>query len=178
MPPQLETRADCSRCAALCCIAYPADDTPGFAASKAAGEPCPHLGDCGACRIYTRREQQGFTGCIRYDCFGAGQHVVQTLFGGRDWRDDPALLEPMVTAFLAMRPVSDLLLLAERALASAPPDIAGPLGAVRTELEEIAAAPQGLDSGVRLSRAGAALRDIYARLDAAVPGFRAASRTV
>ena len=111
----IETRADCSRCAALCCIAYPSDDMPGFSARKEAGEPCPKLGRDGLCTIYERREEEGFAGCIRYECFGAGQHVVETLFAGRDWRSDPALLPAMVENFLAMRPVSDLLFLARRA---------------------------------------------------------------
>jgi hypothetical protein len=178
MAERIATRSDCSRCAALCCIAYPSDDMPGFSARKAAGEPCPNLDACGACRTYERREQEGFAGCVSYECFGAGQHVVQTLFAGRDWRDDPALLQPMVGAFLAMRPVSDLLFLADRALAKAGPDVAVQLSALRAELEDLAAARAGLDDGPRLERASTALRAIYARLDATVPGFRTVGRTV
>ena len=112
---EIETSADCSRCAALCCVAYPSDEMPGFSARKEAGEPCPKLGSDGLCTIYERRADEGFAGCIRYECFGAGQHVVETLFEGRDWRSDPALLPIMIESFLAMRPVSDLLFLARRA---------------------------------------------------------------
>ena len=45
MATRLESRSDCTRCAALCCIAYPSEDMPGFAAAKEAGQPCPKLGD-------------------------------------------------------------------------------------------------------------------------------------
>lgn len=116
MAAVLETRSDCSRCAALCCIAYPSEDMPGFAATKSAGEPCPKLGGNGLCTIYEHRAEQGFAGCIRFECFGAGQQVVQNLFAGRDWRDDPAVLAEMVDAFLTMRPVADLNFLAQRAI--------------------------------------------------------------
>lgn len=115
MPAVLETRSDCDRCAALCCIAYPSEDMPGFSAIKSAGEPCPKLGGNGLCTIYEHRAEKGFAGCIRFECFGAGQHVVQYLFAGNDWRNDLALLGPMVDAFLAMRPVADLNFLAQRA---------------------------------------------------------------
>ena len=37
MAVPLENRSDCTRCAALCCIAYPSQDMPGFAAAKDAG---------------------------------------------------------------------------------------------------------------------------------------------
>ena len=115
MAAPLEHRSDCTRCAALCCIAYPSQDMPGFAAAKDAGEACPKLANDGRCTIYADRADQGFAGCIRFECFGAGQHVVQNLFAGNDWRNDQALLGPMVDAFLAMRPVADLNFLAQRA---------------------------------------------------------------
>ena len=115
MAVPLVNRSDCTRCAALCCIAYPSQDMPGFAAAKDAGEACPKLANDGRCTIYADRADQGFAGCIQFECFGAGQHVVQNLFAGNDWRNDQALLGPMVDAFLAMRPVADLNFLAQRA---------------------------------------------------------------
>ena len=108
---------------------------PGFAAAKEAGQPCPKLGHDGLCTIYADRAEQGFAGCLRFECFGAGQHVVQTLFEGRDWRDDRELLGPMIETFLAMRPVSDLAFLVSRALASGPdPDTTLRLEALQAEL--------------------------------------------
>ena len=162
----LETRSDCSRCAALCCIAYPSEDMPGFSACKAAGEPCPKLGADGLCTIYGRREEEGFAGCIRYECFGAGQHVVEHLFDGRDWRDDPALLAPMIDAFLAMRPVSDLAYLVESALALDLPEATrDELLAYQSELADIAATRACLSDTARLADAQAAIRRIYATID-------------
>ena len=163
MAPALETRSDCTRCAALCCIAYPSEDMPGFAAAKAAGEPCPKLAANGLCTIYEHRAEEGFAGCIRFECFGAGQHVVQTLFDGRDWRDDAALLGPMVDAFLAMRPVSDLAYLVERALGVAPTD--ANLLELREELEAIAASRETLADSARIARAEHRVRRAYAALD-------------
>lgn len=168
MAAPLETRSDCSRCAALCCIAYPSDDMPGFAAVKEAGEPCPKLGPDGLCSIYENRADEGFAGCIRYECFGAGQHVVQALFEGRDWRDEPALLGPMVDSFLAMRPVSDLAYLVERAIESGPPeDVLSDLVELRGELLDIAASRATLADRARIARAEAAVRRAYASLDPA-----------
>ena len=162
----LETRSDCSRCAALCCIAYPSEDMPGFSACKAAGEPCPKLGADGLCTIYGRREEEGFAGCIRYECFGAGQHVVEHLFRGRDWREDATLLGPMVEAFLAMRPVSDLAYLVESALTlELPETLRENLLACRSELADIAATRDGLSDSRRIAGAQAAIRRIYATID-------------
>lgn len=163
MAPVLETRSDCTRCAALCCIAYPSDEMPGFAAAKAAGEPCPKLAANGLCTIYERRAEEGFAGCIRFECFGAGQHVVQTLFDGRDWRDDAALLGPMIDAFLAMRPVSDLAYLVERALGAMPSDNA--LLTLREELGDIASSRETLADTARVARAEQRVRRAYAELD-------------
>jgi hypothetical protein len=158
----LEIRSDCSRCAALCCIAFPSDEMPGFSASKQAGEPCPKLDQGGRCTIYDRREQEGFGGCIRFECFGAGQHVTQTLFGGRDWRDDPRLLDPMVEAFLSSRRVFELLYLVNHAKErELDPGQTETIEALKEELAEIAHAggtPQGLD------RIDGLLREIFAQI--------------
>jgi len=115
-------RPDCDRCAALCCVALAFDRGPMFAIDKANGEPCPNLGAGNGCRIYADRAKLGFPGCIAFDCLGAGQRVTQDLFGGRSWRDDPALLAPMGRAFEAMRRLHETAqLLAEAAKLPLPP---------------------------------------------------------
>lgn len=168
MAAPLETRSDCSRCAALCCIAYPSDEMPGFSAAKDAGEPCPKLSAEGLCTIYEDREAKGFAGCIRFECFGAGQHVVQHLFAGRDWRDDPTLLGPMIETFLAMRPVSDLAFLIERARPVAPGEaVAARFAQLDEELRDIADTREGLADTARITRAENAVRRAYATLDPA-----------
>ena len=96
-------RGDCARCAALCCVALAFDRSPLFAFDKPAGEPCANLGARGRCTIHAERAAKGFAGCEAYDCLGAGQAVTQGLFDGKSWRDDPALLGPMMRAFAVMR---------------------------------------------------------------------------
>ena len=110
-------RADCGRCAGLCCVALAFDRSALFAEDKAAGSPCRHLGSTDRCRIHSRRAESGFAGCVHYDCLGAGQLVTQDLFGGRSWRDCPDGGKAMFAAFLRMRRVQEwraMLALAKR----------------------------------------------------------------
>lgn len=104
-----DLKADCTQCAALCCVAFPFDRNEDFAIDKAAGEPCLHIGACGECRIHHSRPERGFSGCVAFECFGAGQRVVQTMFKGRSWQDEPALLRPMMEAFRPMKKACELL---------------------------------------------------------------------
>ena len=92
----------CEDCAALCCVLLPFDAGDAFGFDKAALVPCSHLAGH-RCRVHDRLAEAGFPGCVRFDCFGAGQRVVQGVFGGRSWRDDPGLMAPMAAAFRAMR---------------------------------------------------------------------------
>lgn len=108
--PSNRWRGDCSRCAALCCVSLAFDRGEAFAFDKAAGEACPLLGPGHACSIHAQRAQQGFGGCVAYDCLGAGQRVTAELFGGRSWQAEPHLLRPMLDAFWRLREVRQLLL--------------------------------------------------------------------
>jgi len=105
--PQLQ--ADCARCAALCCVAPGFSASADFAIDKAPGQPCPHLDAGFRCSIHDQLRPRGFPGCASYDCFGAGQHVIQGTFGGQDWRQAPALAGEMFAAFAVMRPLHELL---------------------------------------------------------------------
>ena len=113
-PPSDPFAPDCPRCAALCCVALAFDRSDLFAFDKPAGAPCRHLAGH-ACTIHDRLSAEGFEGCVRYDCLGAGQAVVQEVFGGRSWRDEPALLAPMMEAFRTLRRIRDLAQLLEAA---------------------------------------------------------------
>jgi hypothetical protein len=104
-------RADCQRCAALCCVGLAFDRGALFAFDKPAGTPCPHLSGAARCTIHAQRALRGFAGCASYDCHGAGQRVTQELFQGRSWQDAPELLPGMLDAFRAMRQVHELLIL-------------------------------------------------------------------
>lgn len=134
----MELRADCGRCVGLCCVG------PGFAASadfaitKPAGRPCPNLRADFRCAVHDRLKPAGFPGCAAYDCFGAGQHVAQGTFEGRDWRRHPELGEQMFAAFAVMRQLHELLWYLREALGL---DAAGPLraelGAAQAEIERL-----------------------------------------
>ncbi|MEV6929298.1 pentapeptide repeat-containing protein [Dactylosporangium sp. NPDC051485] len=104
-----ELRADCSRCFGLCCVAPTFARSSDFAIDKPAGQPCPNLGDTFRCGIHTRLRERGFAGCTVYDCFGAGQHVAQVVYEGRDWRGDPASAPRMFDVFAAVRILHELL---------------------------------------------------------------------
>lgn len=99
-----ELKADCSRCAALCCMALPFDKGASFALDKPALHPCPNLSDH-VCTIHDRLATAGFSGCVRFDCLGAGQRVVQEVFAGADWQRDSTLRAPMAEALALLRRV-------------------------------------------------------------------------
>ena len=100
--PDLKT--DCSACTSLCCVALHFDKGKDFALDKPAGIACPNLSqDSFSCAIHDDLSKAGFTGCIKFDCLGAGQHTVQGVFGGTDWRTHPELLPEMMDVFRIMR---------------------------------------------------------------------------
>ncbi|WP_299039085.1 pentapeptide repeat-containing protein [uncultured Pseudokineococcus sp.] len=74
-------RADCSRCVGLCCVAPAFAASADFAIDKPAGVACPNLRGDARCGIHDRLRPEGFPGCVVFDCFGAGQHVVSLVLG-------------------------------------------------------------------------------------------------
>ncbi len=68
--------ADCTRCAALCCVHTTFTTSADFAIDKPAGTPCPNLGADHRCTIHDTLRPSGFVGCVAFDCYGAGQRVV------------------------------------------------------------------------------------------------------
>jgi uncharacterized protein YjbI with pentapeptide repeats len=104
----LELTADCSRCAGLCCVAPAFAKSSDFAIDKPAGRPCPHLRSDFRCEIHEHLAERGFPGCAVFDCFGAGQHLVQETFGGADWRFRGSLAGQMFTLLPVMRQVHEL----------------------------------------------------------------------
>ncbi len=106
---------DCSKCAALCCLVLAFDKGEDFAFNKNPCEPCRNLSDH-SCSIHDRLLEEGFRGCVAYDCLGAGNRVIQEVFGGKSWRQEPRLMRVMMEAFSGMREVHkriDLLRAAE-----------------------------------------------------------------
>ena len=100
---------NCSKCAALCCVALAFDKSHLFGCDKAAGTACTHLDGKAQCGIHDDKKQQGFLGCVLYSCQGAGQRVTQECFGGQSWQDHPQQLPAMLKAFQSARKVHELL---------------------------------------------------------------------
>ena len=138
MTPVARLRADCTRCSALCCVASAFAKSADFAIDKPAGQPCPNLRADFRCGIHDRLRPLGFPGCAVYDCFGAGQKITQSTFGGQDWRRNPELARQIFDAFAIMRGLHELLWYLSEALELAP---GGALGArlerLQGEIEQL-----------------------------------------
>lgn len=103
-----ELRADCARCVGLCCVALPFKASADFAFDKDAGEPCRNLTADLRCSIHARLRDNGFSGCVSFDCFGAGQKVTKA-FPGRDWREGPDTAGRMFAVFPVVKGLHELL---------------------------------------------------------------------
>ena len=102
-------RADCSRCAGLCCVAPPFAASADFAFDKPAGVACRHLQDDFRCGIHDRLRSSGFPGCTVFDCFGAGQRITQETFGGPTWREAPGLADDQFAVLPVVRRLHEML---------------------------------------------------------------------
>ncbi|WP_214414131.1 pentapeptide repeat-containing protein [Sphaerisporangium fuscum] len=143
-----ELRADCASCFGLCCVALPFSASADFAIDKDAGRPCPNLRTDFRCGIHQNLRQEGFQGCVAFDCFGAGQKVSQVTFAGDDWRRAPGTAARMFEVFPVMRQLHELLWYLTEALTL---EAARPVhGEIRPVLEEI----EGLTRGTPESLAG------------------------
>ena len=132
-------RADCSRCAALCCTVLGFAKSARFAIDKPVGAPCPHLLPDLRCDIHSELRQRGFAGCVEYDCFGAGQRVTGQLFPGRDWRSEPGVAGDMGAALLIMEQLHALLWYLADAADALRPGVSGrPAGAADSGDEGLA----------------------------------------
>jgi uncharacterized protein YjbI with pentapeptide repeats len=138
--PRRELRADCARCFGLCCVAPAFAASADFAIDKPAGRPCPHLERDFRCGIHAELRERGFAGCAVFDCYGAGQRIARSTFGGRDWRRSPELAEPMFAAFAVLRQLHELLwYLAEALTLDAARPLHAELRRARDEIERLAA---------------------------------------
>jgi len=158
-------RADCARCAGLCCVAPAFAASADFALDKPAGTACPHLQGDSRCGIHADLRERGFPGCTVFDCFGAGQQTVQVTFGGRDWRGSAELATSVFAAFGVQRQLHELLWYLTEALAlPAAAPLRRELAAARDRTEELTgAAPQALaavDTAALRAEAGALLTSV------------------
>ncbi|MDN4614074.1 pentapeptide repeat-containing protein [Leifsonia sp. F6_8S_P_1B] len=170
-----ELTADCSRCAGLCCVALAFAKSADFAFDKAAGEECVNLDDGFRCRIHPRLRDRGFKGCTVFDCFGAGQHVTQSLYGGATWRDGAEVRDGMFAVFPIVRQLHELLFYLREALTM--PAAASLHPALRQAEREVLAASEAepalilaLDIEELRAPAAALLRDAARLTRETLPG--------
>lgn len=165
-----ELVADCGRCAGLCCVAPAFARSADFAVDKAAGTPCGHLHADFRCGIHGELRERGFAGCTVFDCLGAGQHVVQVTFGGRDWQADPSLAVPMFDAFATVRALHELLFLVEEARMLHPSGALDAVAArIRSDRDGIGHSRGDVDLTGLQHAVGPLLREVSTHVRAAVP---------
>ncbi|RTL65537.1 MAG: pentapeptide repeat-containing protein [Pseudonocardiaceae bacterium] len=175
--PRSALRADCGACAGLCCVAPAFARSSDFPVDKPAGTACRNLLDDFRCGIHDRLRDEGWSGCTVFDCFGAGQQVVQVTFGGRDWRTEPEAATSMFVAFEVMRPIHELRwYLAESLATPAAAPLHDAAHALLAETERIAAlgpdALTGIDVDAHRARVNEVLLGVGERVRAASPGPR------
>ena len=123
-----------------------------FAIDKPAGTACPNLQADFRCGIHAQLRERGFPGCEVFDCFGAGQQLTQVTFGGRSWREDPALAAAQFAVLPVMRQLHEILwYLAEALTLPAAAPLHGEVRTARTRTEGLTAGTAeeliGLDMG-------------------------------
>jgi uncharacterized protein YjbI with pentapeptide repeats len=118
---------DCARCVGLCCVALPFRVSHGFAFAKDAGELCLHLDGDYRCSIHATLRENGMGGCTAYECFGAGQHVTQMVYGGASWRGAPDGGAEMFEVFAVVQRLHEMLVLLGEAADLAPDPALGRL---------------------------------------------------
>lgn len=104
-------RGDCGRCEGLCCVSLSFERSEWFSFDKVADEPCRYLLGSHACAIHSELRAAGHAGCASYDCYGAGQRVVQELFAGASWRQSAATAAAVFSAFQRLKELHELLFL-------------------------------------------------------------------
>jgi hypothetical protein len=167
-------RADCSRCAALCCVAPAFAASADFAIDKPAGTPCPNLRDDDLCGIHDRLRQRGFPGCAVFDCFGAGQHVTQGTFGGRSWRESPELAGAMFAVLPVMRQLHEMLWhLTEAATRAEAAPLHPEIAAARARTERAADGSPDELAGLDIASMRRAVGDLLERVSTLVRGTSA-----
>jgi hypothetical protein len=146
-----------------------------FAIDRAAGRPCPNLQPNFGCGIHDRLRERGFPGCVAFDCFGAGQRITQSTFGGRTWRHEPALAPDIFRAFMTMLDLHEImwhLSWARRLPAAAPLD--GDLAAHLDRIDGLGDLPPddlvAIDVAAELAPVAELLERISRLVRAGVPG--------
>ncbi len=99
MRKQEEMKADCSQCCGLCCAALYFAKMDGFPYDKQAMEACHYLLEDYRCQIHPQLVEKGLSGCIGYDCFGAGQFITQIRYKKETWKQNKEIEKEMFEVF-------------------------------------------------------------------------------
>ena len=102
-------KVQCEKCFGFCCVALYFSASEGFPTDKAAGKPCLNLQPDFKCAVHNNLREKGLKGCTAYDCFGAGQKVAQTTYGGHDWAKNSETAKQMYDVFLVMIQLHEML---------------------------------------------------------------------
>ncbi|MEH7388328.1 pentapeptide repeat-containing protein [Bacillus sp. JJ1521] len=109
-------KSDCKNCFGLCCVALPYAKSADFPINKDGGEPCRNLCSDFRCKIHNQLRDKGFRGCVSYECFGAGQHVSQSIYNGVDWRNNSERANEMFEVFPVVQQLHEMLWYLNQAL--------------------------------------------------------------
>ncbi|WP_091482053.1 pentapeptide repeat-containing protein [Gracilibacillus orientalis] len=104
-----DLKSDCKNCFALCCVALPFGKSNDFPFHKNSGEACRNLCSNNLCSVHDQLRENGFNGCVTYECFGAGQHVSQTIYKGKDWRENSDHAGEMFAVFPVVQQLHEML---------------------------------------------------------------------
>ena len=94
--------SDCTKCFGLCCIALFFSKMDGFPCNKEAGEFCLYLQENYRCDIHKQLAKKKLSGCIGYDCFGAGNYVVQKWYLNELWISEEKVQRQMFAVFIVV----------------------------------------------------------------------------
>ncbi len=156
-------RADCERCAGLCCVALPFARSADFAADKPAGKRCGNLTDENRCSIHARLRVSGFIGCSVFDCYGAGQRVTA--------REGTVSPPQLFAVFRVTRQLHELLwLLAEAATAGRCPEAEALAAELDALIDGDVATLLAADVEAWRARVGPVLERVSARARAGLGG--------
>ncbi|HEX5419817.1 MAG TPA: hypothetical protein VFY39_07440 [Gammaproteobacteria bacterium] len=160
-------KADCSRCAGLCCIVPAFYAVQGFGFDKPAHTPCLHLTGAGRCTIHAELSSRGFSGCRAFDCYGAGQRVTQEIFPGISWRASDEAAADIFSAYTCLFALHRLMALLATAEAALPPPFTSQMSSMRRQLDELCRAkgrsPASLDLGRLERETMSSIREAYKR---------------
>ena len=164
-------RANCADCFALCCTAFGFQRSADFPIDKPAGVPCLNLADDFSCTIHASLRARGFGGCTVFDCFGAGQHVSQNLFGGTSWRERPDTRTEMFTTFAVVRQLHEMLwYLIEAIGRTTVPELSDPAVQLQSEILRILAREASEVRASDVERIRAEVRQVLIDVSAEVRG--------